>query len=211
MKKPNARVIYKAHDSAEWFTGRSERELACRIFGGFPDLDPATAASNPLQSAVYFTLAQDGLAHSWIEPLERLSSAVKQRPLRLWLNPPYGREIPKWMERFESTCLHFRERLQALALVPARPGSRWYAAQTVRAQLHCELSGRLVFELPDGSVPLGADGRPQPARWGSVLLYRGPNRARVARILRARGVVHLDAPSPRVLAVADPRQLRLLG
>lgn len=55
----------------------------------------------------FFTKEQDGLKQDW-------GGAV------VWCNPPYGREIGKWVER----CA--KHRGVAVMLVPARTDTRWW-------------------------------------------------------------------------------------
>jgi phage N-6-adenine-methyltransferase len=47
-------------------------------------LDPCATPENA-KCARYFTKEQDGLAQSWTG--------------RVWMNPPYGREISKWVRK----------------------------------------------------------------------------------------------------------------
>lgn len=190
------RVIYDADHSDQWFTPAPLRALAHEVLGRV-DVDPATSRRNPLRAQHFLTAR--GLAKPWDW------FAPGHPDLRLWLNPPYGPGVGEWMERAAAfAAVHpFR---RGLALVGARPGARWYAAATRGCQLFCELHGRQRFEGPDGQPAADC------ARWGSVLLYWGPSRARVARILAPHGEVRLVRPSPRrppLQRLADQRQIRL--
>jgi hypothetical protein len=79
---------------------------------------------------------------------------------RVYLNPPYGREIGPWIERlaaaYESGAI-----AEALALVPARVDTVWF--RRLDAYPRCFLSGRLTFAnaqtpapFPSAVVYLGA-------------------------------------------------------
>jgi len=202
MSARNARVIYAAHPSSDFFTPAPLRVLAHEILGSI-DFDPATSARNPLGARVFYT--RRALERDWTE----------HRPRTIFMNPPYGLGIRAWMFKLIATVTVVRAR--ALVLVPARPGARWYGAATDptrpdAAQLLCELDGRVVFEDPHGNPVLGKDGKPQGARWGSALLYWGPDRAAVARVLRAHGVVRLGPQWPfKPSPIVDRRQLRIVG
>lgn len=69
--------------SSEWATPRSLFLDIQYEFGLEVDVC-ATHENTQLPS--YFTREQDGLAHDWTG-------------LRCWMNPPYGREIGKWVEK----------------------------------------------------------------------------------------------------------------
>jgi hypothetical protein len=212
VTKP-APVIYEPNASDQWYTPEALRSLARRVLlrpagarlAEQIDLDPATSSANPLRAQVFYT--QDALARSW-----RPNNAGD--PWSVWLNPPYGREIKLWTQKLvELAALEPQARI--LSLLPARPGASWYARATNPStiggtpanacQLLCELHGRVTFELADGTPA------PYPARWGSVLLYWGPDRVRAARLLRRVGVVRFgSACLARNASTDDPRQLRLI-
>lgn len=200
------RVIYPALDSDQCFTPRGIRDLAWTVLGSI-DLDPATSRRNPMHAAQRFT--SRGLERDWIGPWVGLDG---RSPLgSIWLNPPYGRAIGLWLAKLSATSLA-HPALRCLALVPARPGTKWWARCTDPAspegcQVFCELGGRLTFEDATGA-PMQA-----PARWASALLYYGPDRARVARALRSSGIVRYvrkqSGVAPR--ARSESRQLSLIS
>ena len=63
---------------------------------------------------VYFTPDDDGLKQTW----EGVA----------WMNPPYGREIPKWIEKAfqEANCT----KTTVVSLLPARVDTRWFHCST---------------------------------------------------------------------------------
>jgi hypothetical protein len=188
----NTAVIYKADPSVEYFTPESLRIVSWDVLGGFPELDPCTIARNPMQASRFFTRRDDALARDW------------GKPKSIFMNPPYGLGLPPWMALL---ALCVQQGARALALVPARPGARWYARWTQDAQLLCEIHGRVTFELASGKPA------PFPARWGAAFLYWGPDRARVARKLASVGVVRLGRRLPaervKLAPVIDIRQRKL--
>ena len=58
----------------------------------------------------YFTLADDGLAQSWGREV-------------CWMNPPFGREIPKWIAKAHLASLGGAT---VVCLVPARTDTKWW-------------------------------------------------------------------------------------
>jgi hypothetical protein len=92
---------------------------------GYPrfDLDPCGAPGHHTAARV-FTLERgdDGLRDSWIIPWsERAKPSRLGQVARLWLNPPYGREKVKWIDRF---LYHWENGyITGTMLVPADPGT----------------------------------------------------------------------------------------
>jgi len=96
------------------------------------ELDPASPISPPWNIAKrHYTEEDDGLAQKWTD--------------RVWLNPPYGHQIEKWMKKMV-------EHGNGIALVGCRTETRWFhdwvwnAADAVFF-----LKGRLRFYRADGT------------------------------------------------------------
>jgi hypothetical protein len=70
--------------SPEWYTPPHVVERAHEVLGEI-DLDPCWHPESPVRAAQAFTKADNGLARPWSG--------------KVWLNPPYGREIGPWIER----------------------------------------------------------------------------------------------------------------
>lgn len=86
------------------------------------DFDPC-----PLNSLI------DGLAASW---------AGK----RVYCNPPYGREIPKWLAKASEAEL-------AVYLLPARTDTKWFHDFAMKADEIRFVKGRLKFGDAKNSAP----------------------------------------------------------
>lgn len=69
------------------------------------DLDPCASPSNA-KAPLFFTVEDDGLSKEWTG--------------RVWMNPPYGRQIKKWVEKAALS-----EAL-VVALLPSRTDTRWW-------------------------------------------------------------------------------------
>lgn len=84
----------------------------------------------------YFTPEADGLKQVW--------SGV------CWMNPPYGREIGKWVEKaFESA----KAGATVVCLLPARTDTAWWHTYVMEAFEIRFLRGRLRFVGAESSAP----------------------------------------------------------
>ena len=83
----------------------------------------------------YFTPEVDGLKQEW-------SGAC-------WMNPPYGREIGKWMKKaLESS----RNGATVVCLVPARTDTAWWHDYAMKGEIEF-IRGRLKFGNSKNSAP----------------------------------------------------------
>lgn len=92
--------------------------------------------------------------------------------VRVWLNPPYGREITRWITRLAAHG-------NGIALVFARTDTRWWHEHIFgRASALLFLRGRVSFCRPDGREEQAA---PAP----SVLIsYGGECAAALRRVAK---------------------------
>ena len=92
------------------------------------NLDAASSDANA-KCKRHFTVADDGLSQDW-------------GGCRVWLNPPYGRQIGKWVQKaYEeaqkpNTCV--------VCLLPARTDTAWFHDYCVKGDITF-LRGRLKF------------------------------------------------------------------
>ena len=108
-------------------------ESICHKHGPF-DLDPC-ATPRSAKCARYFTRLEDGLSQPWT-------------PARVFMNPPFGREIGKWMKKaYEESLLG----AYVVGLVPARTDTSWWHDYAMKGEIEF-LRGRLMFERHDGST-----------------------------------------------------------
>jgi len=117
--------------SLEWSTPPEFYNKLNKIFRF--TLDPCATAENA-KCKKYFTKEQNGLAQSW-------------KGERVFMNPPYGDEIGKWMKKA------YEERILAVCLVPARTDTAWFHDYCFRANYLVFLRGRLKFEGAKTSAP----------------------------------------------------------
>lgn len=83
----------------------------------------------------YFTLEQNGLNQRW----EGIC----------WMNPPYGREIGKWMRKAYEESL---KGSSIICLVPARTDTRWWHDYAMKGSIRF-IKGRLKFGSAKTNAP----------------------------------------------------------
>lgn len=97
-------------------------------------LDPAASKENAKCSRFY-TQEENGLKQSWESE-------------RVFLNPPYGREIGKWVQKAAVGGASV-----VVALLPARTDTRWWHDYIQgKAEVHF-IKGRLKFGNQKNSAP----------------------------------------------------------
>ena len=106
------------------------------------DLDPC-AFDGHRTAKNLICLPEDGLSHDWNG--------------RVWLNPPYGREIGSWLRKLEKHG-------NGIALVFGRTDTKWF--QELNPDLIFFIAGTLKFLRPDFTEDTNAG-------HGSVLLAFG--------------------------------------
>jgi len=80
-------------------------------------LDVCASADNA-KCARFYTKEQDGLAQEWTGTC--------------WMNPPYGREIGRWMSKAVQSA---RSGAIVVCLVPARTDTAWWHDYAVQGEI----------------------------------------------------------------------------
>ena len=130
--------------SNEWYTPPGIFEALSIDF----DLDPCHPAERLpwIPAERTYCIADDGLSQPWEG--------------RVWMNPPYGREVDPWLKRFV-------EHGNGIALVFARTDTEWFHRHALAIDAWCFIRGRLTFVHADRSPSLFNAGAP------SLLLASG--------------------------------------
>ena len=84
----------------------------------------------------YFTIEEDGLQQDW-------------KARRCWMNPPYGREIGKWMHKAYQES---QKGATVVCLVPARTDTAWWHDYAMQGSITF-IRGRLKFGDSKNSAP----------------------------------------------------------
>ena len=106
-------------------------------------LDPCCTHTNA-KCAKHYTATDDGLSKDWSGEI-------------VFMNPPYGREIGKWMRKAQKESARFRGAV-VVALVPARTDTKWWHETVMLggSNLFYEvrfIKGRLKFQGHKNSAP----------------------------------------------------------
>jgi phage N-6-adenine-methyltransferase len=98
----------------------------------------------------YFTREIDGLSQDWNG--------------KVWMNPPYGRAIGKWMAKaYEAS----RGGATVVCLVPARSDTAWWHDYSMKGEIRF-IRGRIKFVSRTGVK----DAAPFPS---AIVIFRGAN------------------------------------
>ena len=121
---PEQQKIIFAHKTVEWSTPQGFFDVLDSIFDF--NLDVCATQENA-KCTKYFTIKDDGLSKTW--------SGV------CWMNPPYGRQISKWVQKaYESACTG----ATVVCLLPARTDTKWWHKYCERGCYRFVI-GRLKF------------------------------------------------------------------
>ena len=126
-----------------WTTPPDILDKLYAVIGGIFDIDPCSPTLDrktaPVKARVYYTGEQDhdGLLSKWHG--------------KVFVNPPYGRELRSWIKKCHDEALSGRVEL-CIALIPARPDTiAWHHYIAGKADV-LMLRGRLRFGGHNGEV-----------------------------------------------------------
>lgn len=154
--------VMGSSESPEWYTPKHIIKLVVDLFGEI-DLDPCSNSheSPNVPAKKHYTKEDDGLSQPWTG--------------RVYVNPPYGDEIPAWVEtlvkKFEDGEIQ-----EAIALLPGRIDTQWF--QPLYDYLICNIRGRLQFV-----------GAPHCAPFPSVIVYLGEHDEDFINVFHALGPI----------------------
>jgi site-specific DNA-methyltransferase (adenine-specific) len=118
-------VHFSSHTD-EWPTPQSLFDALQKEFAF--TLDPCATHANA-KCAHHFTRAEDGLSQSWADEV-------------VFMNPPYGRQIARWMAKAHGAARHAGATV--VCLVPARTDTAWWHQFAMKHEIRF-LRGRLKF------------------------------------------------------------------
>lgn len=130
----------KAHD---WRTP-NEILAPVREFGrGQIALDPCGDILNHVGATLYCFSGEssvDGLKLDW---------KAKSHGGLVYANPPYGRNLNYWAEKFSREG---KQGTELITLTPARTDTQWWHKHMITANAICFWEGRVKFIGPDGPM-----------------------------------------------------------
>ena len=129
-------VLYSSN-SDEWYTPKEIIKRVLWVLGEI-DLDPCSNSKTEpyVPAKIYYTAEDDGLSKRWSG--------------RVYMNPPYGREIADWITHFISEYER-GEISEAIVLVPSRTDTAWF--RKLRNFPRCFIWGRLSFSDNGAGAP----------------------------------------------------------
>lgn len=129
--------VHFSSKSNEWATPWDLYIRIERRYGPF-DLDPCctdmTAKCNR-----YITQKEDGLKKSWKLQFDD----PEHTQTRVFMNPPYGREIGKWVQKAYEESL---KGVTVVCLIPSRTDTQWWHKYCMKAVKIDFIKGRIKFE-----------------------------------------------------------------
>lgn len=126
--------VHYSSKTNEWATPQSLFDSLHREFDFTLD---AAATSENAKCPRYLTQDDDGLSRSW-------------QGERVWCNPPYGREIGRWVAKCHSES---RDGAIVVCLIPARTDTRYWHDHVMQAAEIRLVRGRLRFGDSTGNAP----------------------------------------------------------
>ena len=135
MKKTNLDVMYSSKTDM-WATPQDFFDKLNNVFNF--TLDPCASEGNA-KCDTYFTEEDDGLLQKW-------------GGHTVFCNPPYGREIGKWVKK---CCEESRKHnITVVMLIPSRTDTRYQHDYVFKyATTACFIKGRLKFGEATNSAP----------------------------------------------------------
>jgi len=133
--KAHIRRVMTSSEDMTWATPQKWFDYLNLEFGFTldPCCLPATAKCKK-----FYTPVEDGLSKSWQDE-------------RVFMNPPYGREIGKWMKKAHDEALN--NGALVVCFVPARVDTDWWHRYAIKAADIRYPKGRVKFEGADASAP----------------------------------------------------------
>ncbi len=124
------------HFSSKTYEWETPKELFAQLDQQWHFTLDVCATSENAKCARYFTLADDGLSQEW--------GGV------CWMNPPYGREIGKWVAKAARTAQRGHT---VVCLLPARTDTAWWHDYVIPYGYIRYIRGRLRFGGAVNSAP----------------------------------------------------------
>lgn len=119
-------------EDQEWYT---PQYILDKVYNVFPvSLDPCSEGKQRVDADIHYTKEDNGLSIPW-------SGCV-------FMNPPYGREIGKWVKKFleEWNSGNIQD---AMLLVPVKTDTNWWYQLSQHLDCWCAVHSRIKFISPD--------------------------------------------------------------
>ena len=119
----------------EWYTPSYILERVYQIIQ--IDLDPCSPEVPTVICEQHYTIKDDGLSKTWQG--------------NVFMNPPYGKDIKKWVSKFVKEWDSGNIQ-NAILLVPVKSDTKWWYELVTRSCCWCGIRGRVTFISPSWSA-----------------------------------------------------------
>lgn len=124
-------MIAITSEDHEWYT---PQYLLQRVYKVFPvSLDPCSNDKKTVWAETHYTKEDNGLSLPWGG--------------NIYMNPPYGREISKWVTKFLAEW-NSGSVQNAILLMPVKTETRWWYELSEHLTCWCAIYGRIKFVSP---------------------------------------------------------------
>lgn len=164
--------VHFSSQSNEWETPDYVFKHVEKLYGKF-DLDAAATKENA-KCEKFFTKEDDALSKDWAKEGKNI-----------WVNPPYGREIGKFVEK----AYQEGRKVSVVMLIPARTDTKWWHKYCSMGEVHF-IRGRLKFvnrTLP--SYREDGNFKTSSAAFPSAVVAFSPRLFRASYYIDIKGVV----------------------
>lgn len=133
MVKSKKMEVHFSSEKSEWETPPEFFDSLNYIFDF--DWDACATQQNSKCGPCYWSIANDALTQEW-------------GTQKIWMNPPYGRGIGKWVKKAYEESL---KGALVVCLLPARPDTQWW--KICKKGTIKFIEGRLKFVGAESSAP----------------------------------------------------------
>ncbi|QDP54594.1 MAG: putative adenine-specific methylase [Prokaryotic dsDNA virus sp.] len=129
--------VHFSSKTDNWYTPQYIIDDVCEAYGlGWFELD-ACASKENAKADIFYTKEDNGLTKNW--------SAYDS----VWCNPPYGREIGKWIKKAYEESL---KGAWVCMLIPSRTDTKWWHDYVMKGDITF-IKGRIKFGGSKNSAP----------------------------------------------------------
>ena len=153
MNKAVQQVIFSSQ-TGEWATPQDFFDKLDWRFGPF-DLDPCATPFNT-KCKSFFSEQDDGLEQDWAGHT-------------VFVNPPYGRDIKKWIKKGYEESLKGMPHTKVVMLIPSRTDTKYWHDYVMKASEVYFVKGRLKFGDSNNSAPFPS----------AVVVFEGSNKPQI--------------------------------
>jgi len=145
-------------EKQDWATPQSFYDKVSSELGPFT-LDACAIADNA-KCSTFFSPEEDGLTMSW-------------EGYNVFVNPPYGKGIDKWIEKAYKESQ--KKRTRVVMLIPARPDTKYWHNYVMNAHEIHFVKGRLKFGGCQNAAPFPSAVIVFGSQWSTTSPPRAPH------------------------------------